>query len=38
MVFSLGHLVIYGGKPENWENPDSFRKDLTTSAGLLFKQ
>ncbi len=28
MVFSLGHLVIYGGKPENREsfreNPDDF--------------
>jgi len=34
MVFSLGHLVSYGGKPENFEipkgfreNPDSFGKD-----------
>ncbi len=31
MVFSLDHLVIFGGKPKNreipgscWENPDNF--------------
>jgi hypothetical protein len=27
MVFSLGHLVIFGGKPENCEIPDSFREN-----------
>jgi hypothetical protein len=26
MVFSLGHLVIFGGKPENFEIPKSFRE------------
>ena len=38
MVFSLGHLVIFGGKPENCEIPDSYRKTLITIAGLRFKQ
>jgi hypothetical protein len=37
MVFSLGHLVIFGGKPENCEIPESFR-DMVTSAGLGFKK
>ena len=27
MVFSLGHLAIFGGKPENCEIPESFRKN-----------
>ncbi len=27
MVFSLGHLVIFGGKPENCAIPDSFREN-----------
>jgi hypothetical protein len=27
MVFSLGHLVIFGGKPENCEIPDSLREN-----------
>ena len=27
MVFSLGHLVIFVGKPENCEIPDSFREN-----------
>ena len=27
MVFYHGNLVIYGGKPENRENPDSFREN-----------
>ena len=26
MLFSLGHLVILGGKPENFEIPESFRE------------
>ncbi len=26
MIFSLGHLVIFGGKPENLAIPDSSRK------------
>jgi hypothetical protein len=25
MVFSLGHLIFFGGKPENWEILESFR-------------
>ena len=25
-VFSLGHLVIFGMKPENYEIPGSFRE------------
>ncbi len=27
MVFSIDHLVIFGGKPENCEIPDSFREN-----------
>jgi hypothetical protein len=27
MVFSLGHLVIFGGKPENCAITDSFREN-----------
>jgi len=27
MVFSLGHLVIFGEKPENSEIPGSFREN-----------
>jgi hypothetical protein len=27
MVFSLGHIVICGGKPENCEIPESFREN-----------
>ncbi len=27
MVFSLGHLVIFGGKPENCAIPDSFQEN-----------
>jgi len=27
MVFDLDHLVIFGGKPENCEIPDSFREN-----------
>ena len=39
MVFSLGDLVIFGGKPENYEIPVSFRKKtLLTSARLRIKQ
>ena len=26
MIFSLGHLVIFGGKPEHLAIPDSSRK------------
>jgi len=36
MVFSLGHLVIFGGKLENCAIPDSFREN--TSAGLGLEQ
>jgi hypothetical protein len=27
MVFSFGHLVIFGGKPVNREIPESFREN-----------
>ncbi len=27
IVFSLGYLVILGGKPENCEIPDNFREN-----------
>ena len=27
MVFSFGNLVIFGGKPENWEIRKSFREN-----------
>ena len=27
MAFSLGHLFIFGGKHENFEIPESFRKN-----------
>jgi len=34
VVFSLGHLVIFGGKPENCEILDSFRENHNFSRDL----
>jgi len=37
MLFSLSHLAIFGGKPENCETRTASGKTLITSAGLGFK-
>ncbi len=44
MVFSLGHLVIFSGKPENQEIPGSCRENpdnldrVGTKAIIFFKK
>ncbi len=38
MVFSLGHLVIFGEKPKNCEILEASGKTLITSSWLGFKQ
>ena len=36
MVFSLGNLVIFGGKPENCAIPDSFRENPKATLATIF--
>ena len=38
IIFPFSHLVIFGGKPEICDSPDSFQENLITSGGLRFKQ
>jgi len=33
MLFSIDHLFIFGGKPENCEIPDSFRENPDNFGG-----